>query len=53
MNEFSCRQLEKKVRNLQSDRQDYKGWFWVPLDKSLADVEKSIREGREKDFGTK
>ncbi|CAG5127987.1 unnamed protein product [Candidula unifasciata] len=38
------RMLEKKVRQLQSDRQDYKGWYWVPFDKSVADEGKASAE---------
>ncbi|BFZ23667.1 hypothetical protein BsWGS_26706 [Bradybaena similaris] len=45
--------LQKKVRNLQSDRQDYKGWYWVPLDKSMADTEKQHRVDRQKLVGTR
>lgn len=26
--------LEKKVKALMHDRQDYKGWYYVPVDKS-------------------
>ncbi|KAL8597673.1 hypothetical protein ACOMHN_012640 [Nucella lapillus] len=32
------RQLEKKVKALMHDRQDFKGWYYTPVDKSRVDA---------------
>ncbi|KAK7093709.1 NADH dehydrogenase [ubiquinone] 1 beta subcomplex subunit 5, mitochondrial-like [Littorina saxatilis] len=44
------RKLEKKVRALMHDRQDYKGWYYTPVDKSRIDAahkaQKSWQEDR-------
>lgn len=48
------RQLEKKVRALMHDRQDYKGWYYVPVDKSrLDDAYKNQKTWQEDRTGTK
>jgi len=35
---IKMRKLEKKVKALMHDRQDYKGWYYAPVDKSRVDA---------------
>ena len=37
------RKLDKKVRALMHDRQDYKGWYYTPIDKSRVDAAKEAQ----------
>lgn len=37
------KQLTKKVKELQSDRLDYRGWYFTPVDKDLKEYDKSSR----------
>ena len=37
------RKLDKQVRALMHDRQDYKGWYYTPIDKSRVDAAKEAQ----------
>merc|ERR1712025_1365820 len=46
-------QLEKKVKELQSDRLDYRGWYFEPhFDKSGKEFELAAQKERAKKVGT-
>jgi len=46
-------QLDKKVKTLIADRQDYRGWYWIEVDKSIKDSEKAIEENNRRITGYK
>ncbi|XP_046562518.1 NADH dehydrogenase [ubiquinone] 1 beta subcomplex subunit 5, mitochondrial-like [Haliotis rubra] len=45
--------LDQKVKDLMSSRQDYKGWYYVPMDKSRIDRAKEAAEYDRKLQGTR
>lgn len=48
------RKLEKRVKALAHDRQDYKGWYYTPMDKTRLDAAlKGQKEWREDHTGTR
>ena len=48
------RQLDSKVRALMHDRQDYRGWFYTPVDKTrLEEAKKAQKNWQEVSTGTR
>lgn len=45
--------LDKKVKSLMSDRLDYRGWYWVDVDKSIKDDEKAFEESNTRIAGSR
>lgn len=44
--------LDKKVKTLMSDRQDYKGWYWTNREKSVIEAKLAAEEEASKMRGT-
>jgi len=44
------RQLQKKVKKLMNERQDYKAWYYVPIDKSRIDDAREAQRKWKEDY---